>query len=172
MPATLVFVVLVALVALVGFWVVMFRPQSLGGPAQYAGVSGTSMIPTFHDGDLTVALRQTRYQIGDIIVFHVPPGPVFAGLQVIHRIVGGSGTTGFVTEGDGNPVPDPWHPTTAYVLGRVAFVVPGDVRWLIAVVVGVLLVLLVIAAWPSRRNGPRRLDGPNPADAGDHRSRL
>ena len=125
-----------AALALLSFgvmWVVMFRPQFLGGPAQYAGVSGISMTPTLHDGDLTVAVRHASYQEGDIIVFHVPAGATDAGLQVIHRIVGGNGTTGFVTEGDHNPGPDPWHPTSAYVVGRVWFVVPGKVRWLIAV---------------------------------------
>jgi signal peptidase len=112
------------------------------------------MVPTLHAGDLTVAVRHASYQAGDIIAFHVPAEAPSAGLQVIHRIAGGNGTTGFLTKGDANPVPDPWHPTNADVLGKVWLVVPGQLGWAIAITAAILLALLVIAAWPSKRKKP------------------
>jgi signal peptidase I len=41
-----------------------------------ATVVGSSMTPTFHDGDRVYAFRRARYRVGDVIVFAVgSPGP-------------------------------------------------------------------------------------------------
>jgi len=107
---------LVAL-ALVVFWFLALRPQGLGGPAEFVMVSGQSMEPTMHTGDLVVVHRHAGYGIGDVVAYHVPKGNPAAGAQVIHRIVGGNGNAGFVVQGDNRTAPDIWRPRTGDVIG-------------------------------------------------------
>ena len=105
-------------------WFTTLRPERLGGPATFVMVQGTSMNPTYHTGDLVIVHRQAHYQVGDVIAYQIPKGQVGAGLTVIHRIVGGSPTTGFTTQGDSNPTPDDWHPTFADIQGSPWLLVP------------------------------------------------
>jgi signal peptidase I len=107
---------LLALVALTAVLVCTW-PQSLGGRVAYIMVSGHSMEPTMHLGDLAVLRRQSTYRVGEIVVYHVPDGEVGAGALVIHRIVGGSARSGFTTRGDHNGYDDPWHPHTNNIVG-------------------------------------------------------
>src|SRR5260370_6367352 len=49
-------------------------PQSLGGRADWVMVSGTSMLPRFHTGDLVLVEHQSSYHVGDVIAYRVPNG--------------------------------------------------------------------------------------------------
>jgi signal peptidase I len=133
---------------------VFFRPQSLGGSTEYVEVHGISMTPTIHDGDVVVVEKQASYQVGDVVAYRVPAGQPGAGEDVVRRIAGGNGATGFITRGDHNSDIDPWHPKTADVLGKAWFRVSRLLRWVLIVVAGVAVVILVIAAWPRRRRQP------------------
>lgn len=112
--------VLTVLFALV--WMIFFRPVYLGGPASYIIISGVSMEPTFLTGDLVVMHKAEQYQKGDVIAYQVEKK------NVIHRIVGGSASSGFLTQGDNKPEIDPWTPKPADILGKLWFHVPqaGD----------------------------------------------
>jgi signal peptidase I len=121
-------------------------------------VDGISMTPTLHNGDVAIVKKQSSYQLGDIIAYRVPVGETAAGTEVIHRIVGGNGTDGFVTRGDHNPYDDPlWRPKTTDVIGKLWFHVPHVLRlitWLhsplgLATIVGTLT--FVFVALPPRR---------------------
>lgn len=114
----------VLLVATIGL-LAMLWPQSLGGQVAYVRVDGHSMDPTFHLGDLAVVRRQSSYRIGDPVAYRIPKGEFGAGAMVIHRLIGGNGTTGYVTQGDNKTVPDEWHPTIRDIVGRVRYDVPG-----------------------------------------------
>ena len=92
-------------------------PQSLGGHVAYIKVSGHSMEPTLHLGDLVVIRSESDYHRGEVIAYHVPSGDVGAGATVIHRIVGGDARHGFVTRGDNNHYDDPWHPRPSQIVG-------------------------------------------------------
>jgi signal peptidase I len=85
----------------------------------YVVVSGPSMEPTYITGDLVVARNQPDYRIGDVVVFATGDG------NVIHRIIGGDGESGYVTQGDNNPDPDRWAPTDDEVLGEAVLHLPG-----------------------------------------------
>lgn len=100
-------------------WLVLLRPASLGGPAGFVMVTGVSMEPTIHDGDLVLTRARDRYDIGDIVAFKA------SNSIVIHRIVGGSAEEGFVMQGDNNDNVDTWLPTTEDVLGERWLRVPG-----------------------------------------------
>lgn len=96
-------------------------PRSFGGPVSYVKVSGTSMAPRLHTGDLVVMRSHPGYRRGEVIAYRIPAGEFGAGHVVVHRIVGGDGTRGFVTRGDNRTVADPWHPRTGDVLGSEWF---------------------------------------------------
>jgi signal peptidase len=103
-----------ALVAALGWFCL---PQRFGGRADWVMVSGTSMLPRFHTGDLVLVERQSSYHVGEVVAYHVPQGQVGAGFVVIHRIIGGNGRTGWKLQGDNRTAPDLWYPTDHDVVG-------------------------------------------------------
>lgn len=120
------FVGALAGVLFAALWFLLLAPVAVGGPASYIIVSGISMEPTLHAGDLAVLQKRWSYQAGDIIGFRVPGG------TVIHRIIGGSQATGFVTQGDNKAGPDPWQPRPPDILGRMWLRIPGAGRLIVA----------------------------------------
>ena len=112
------------------FWAQYLRPQSLGGRAAYVLVSGKSMLPRYHTGDLVLVERQSSYHVGELIAYRVPKGDPMAGAQVIHRIVGGNAKQGFIVQGDNRTAPDVWHPKPGDIVAAcfvfVRVLLPGD----------------------------------------------
>jgi signal peptidase I len=115
----------ILVVAIIAFWFVELRPQALGGPASYALVNGKSMLPHYKTGDIVIVHHQARYHLGQVVAYKVPKGDVGGGAQVIHRIIGGNGRTGFVVQGDNRTAPDVWHPKTADVVGSAWLHIPA-----------------------------------------------
>jgi signal peptidase I len=136
-------------------WAVLLRPQVLGGPADYVVVRGDSMLPTYRTGDLVVAQAASSYEIGDVIAYRVPAGELGAGRLVIHRIVGGDATAGFVVEGDNNPAPDPWSPRGGDIAGRAVLAIPDVGRAMTFLhqpaAVGAIAVAILVGVTVARR---------------------
>jgi signal peptidase I len=109
------------------FWAQFLRPESLGGRAGYVLVSGQSMEPRYHTGDMVMVLRRSSYHAGDVIAYRVPKGDAMAGRQVIHRIVGGDAKNGFVVRGDNRTAPDVWRPTPGDIVGSQVLRIPNAV---------------------------------------------
>jgi signal peptidase len=147
----------VGFVASVAAWALVLRPQVLGGPASYLIVSGHSMDPTLHTGDLVIALKQSVYRRGDVIAYHIPNNQAGAGAVVIHRIVGGSAQDGYVTRGDNRTYRDPWRPKQDDVAGRMRLHVPrlGLLPVLAHTVPGMALIG-ALAAFAVLRGGTHR----------------
>jgi signal peptidase len=118
---------IVFLIAACAFWAMFLRPQSLGGSAGYVLVSGHSMNPLYHTGDMILVRHHSSYKIGDIIAYKVPKGDAMAGAQVIHRIVGGNATHGFIVQGDNRTAPDVWRPKPADIVGSATLQIPQAV---------------------------------------------
>ena len=97
--------------------VIQLWPASLGGRTTIVFVSGTSMQPTLTSEDVVVAREHAVYAVGDLVVFRVPEGEA-SGQYIIHRIVGGSETTGWVTRGDNRTAVDPWFLSDRDLVGR------------------------------------------------------
>jgi signal peptidase len=114
-----------AAVLVFAVWFLALRPQILGGPAGWILVAGQSMEPSIHAGTLVVVMRQSEYQIGEVVAYRVPDTDPGAGSNVIHRIVGGTAEAGFVMRGDNTNGPDIWRPRPADVVGAAWLVVPG-----------------------------------------------
>jgi signal peptidase len=136
----LIAVQLVCAVALLWFcW-----PQSLGGRAGWVLVSGTSMLPRLHTGDLVLVERQSSYHVGEVVAYRVPKGQIGAGHVVIHRIIGGNGTTGWRMKGDNRTAPDLWHPTNKDVVGAKDLRIPH--AWFVLRIFHMPVLLALFAA--------------------------
>src|SRR6266403_3316682 len=109
------------------FWAHFLRPESLGGRAGYVLVSGQSMEPRYHTGDLVLVERQSSYHVGQVIAYRVPKGDPMAGAQVIHRIIGGDAQHGFVVQGDNRTAPDVWRPKPRDIVGSAELKIPQAV---------------------------------------------
>jgi len=109
------------------FWAQFLRPQSLGGNAGYVLVSGQSMEPRYHTGDLVLVEKQSSYHAGQLIAYRVPKGDPMAGAQVIHRIIGGDAKHGFIVRGDNRTAPDVWRPKPQDIVGAKALRLPGAI---------------------------------------------
>jgi signal peptidase len=119
------FVVVETLVVLlvVGF-LVLGRAGFVASPVSYAVVSGHSMEPTFHTGDVVLLVRSGKYRKGEIVGYEVPKGGPGAGLIIIHRIVGGNVREGFIMRGDNKQYADPWRPRPRDIVGTERAMVP------------------------------------------------
>jgi signal peptidase I len=116
-----VIAVQVALVSALGWFCL---PQRLGGRADWVMVSGTSMLPRLHTGDLVLVERQSSYHVGEVVAYRVPQDQIGAGYVVIHRIIGGNDQTGWKLQGDNRTAPDLWHPTDHEVIGSKLLRIP------------------------------------------------
>jgi len=114
----------VAVVVAAVAWAIVLRPPFLGGETSYVIVSGESMEPTMHNGDLVFAREQETYARGDILVYRVPEGEPGAGVLIIHRVMGGDAATGYILQGDNRENVDPWRPTQADVRGKTEWHIP------------------------------------------------
>ena len=143
--------------SIIALWAMTLRPQSLGGPTEYVGVSGVSMTPALHNGDLAIVQRESTYEVGDIVAYRIPKGEIGGGMKVIHRIIGGNAVDGFSMKGDYNNFVDEWHPTNKQIVGKVWRNAPGAARTLqklreplpFAIVIGLLS--FAVVAWPAKR---------------------
>jgi len=145
--------------AAVVLWFLLLRPDFLGGPASYIMVSGTSMEPAMHHGDLALVRKQGSYGKGDIVAFRAEGG------IVIHRILGGTAEEGFLVQGDNKEAPDPWRPRPENILGEMWLRVPRAGLFLallrqplrLGALVGALGALSVLTAGATRpaRRGSR-----------------
>jgi signal peptidase I len=143
------------------FWFQYLRPQSLGGNAGYVLVSGQSMEPRFHTGDLVLVERRASYHAGQVIAYRVPKGDALAGAQVIHRIIGGDAKHGFIVRGDNRTAPDVWRPKPSDIVGAKALRLPNAIVVLqylrapmfLALLAGVFVFVHVLARGRGKRSG-------------------
>jgi len=126
----------------------------LTGRVGYVITNGVSMEPLYHTGDLVVVAEASSYHVGEIVAYH---GDLDGHLVVLHRIVGGNASSGFLMKGDNNHSIDPIHPKASQVIGRAVLHIPKvgiflqspELRALLALVIVVVLVSLLME--PRRR---------------------
>ena len=134
-------------------------------------VDGNSMLPTLESGDLVVIqpVSMNDVHIGNIIVYG-PPCAV-SGYSVIHRVVGGNETSGFITQGDDretNPNTDQnlyianGPITQACLVGKVVFIVPyierlASLPYGLNYIFVVLIFLVIIATELGGRRAPQEV---------------
>ena len=153
-------------------------PSSLGGRSTIVFVSGESMLPTISTDDLVVARSADSYAIGDVVVVEIPEGEPGAGERIIHRLVGGSSTAGWFTQGDNRDYPDQWMLSDADIVGRAAVIAPfGDetrllftlmlwpVTWSVVCAIGVFRLAWRRLGTDHRAPSPSVVSGRTPAAA-------
>jgi signal peptidase I len=136
---------LAALGALIATCLWFGLPQNLGGRAEWVMVSGTSMLPRFHTGDLVLVEHQSTYHVGEVVAYRVPEGQVGAGHVVIHRIIRGNGETGWTLQGDNRTAPDLWYPTNHDVIGAKQLRIPH--AWFVLRIFHMPIMLALFAAF-------------------------
>lgn len=109
-------------VGVLAAFVVLNWPASLGGRANWAVVSGTSMLPNYQTGDMILTWRTETWGIGDNVLYSVD-GTRDA--LIFHRLIGGNAERGWRAQGDNNPEPDPIRIPDENILGVELFKVPG-----------------------------------------------
>ena len=150
-----------SLLGLVLIWFLLLRPVSLGGSASWIVIRGSSMLPGLTSGDLVIVQRAGSYRIGDVIAYRVAADDIGAGHVVIHRLVGGDGSTGWDVQGDNNDAPDPWRPTDHDIVGASWLVIPGAgqaIAWIHQpVILASLAAAFVVAfiVWRPSESGAR-----------------
>lgn len=135
--------------ALLAGLVYLFWPSSLGGCSTLTIVSGHSMEPTYFTGDL-VWSRCGEPAVGDVVVYSPPETD---GSHVIHRIIGGNGTDGWILQGDNNDFVDPWTPDNSRIVGIAAVHIPnlGTIMHSLGspyIWISVLVLAAAILLWP------------------------
>ena len=135
---------------------VLLWPSKFGGMGTTAIVNGRSMDPTYTTGDLLYAWKGTP-NVGNVVIYD----PNNTGNRIVHRIIGGNATDGWILQGDNNDWHDPYRPTEDQVLGVVRVHIPGlgkaaavsrsPIVWISVILVGAGLLL-----WPTTTPTPGR----------------
>jgi len=115
------------LVLIITAWIV-FAPLQLGGQVAYVIITGNSMEPGFHLGDLVIVRQASVYQVGDIVAYRSAELRSF----VFHRIIG-LDLDRFILKGDHNTWTDSYQPTREELVGILWIHLPGIgkvVQWL------------------------------------------
>lgn len=135
----------VALILLSAYFVLV---ASSGVSSPFVIVSGSSMEPTYHAGDLLLVQSVVPASVseGDIVVFHTPRMGISAGLpaRIAHRVVGiqpVDGMLGYLTRGD-NSDRDSFVVPSNLLIGTVQTNL-GPIGKLLALITNVKLLLII-----------------------------
>jgi len=110
-------------VAIAGVFLAL-APAALGGKVTFVTVTGSSMEPGLHGGDLVLARERDSYVTGDVVVYRHPD----LGL-VIHRVIGRDGAA-YVLQGDNNAFIDGEQPLARDIAGAEWITIPAAGDWL------------------------------------------
>lgn len=109
-------------VCIVLLW--LLWPARFGGSTTFVVVSGSSMEPTFHTGDLLV-VREGVPRVGDVVAFRIPGRDG----QIVHRVIDRRADGTLLVQGDNRESPDMPMPTDADVIGVSSLLVPRGAIW-------------------------------------------
>jgi signal peptidase len=148
-------------------WAIVLRPQAIGGPALYIVIRGSSMLPTYENGDLVVVEAAPAYAVGDVVAYRVPKGEIGEGHVIVHRLSAADNDGHFFVKGDNNNAPDPWKPAPTDIAGKaavsirgvgrvVAFIHQPFVAGAIGAAIAVSIILLRVPTPAGQAPSPRR----------------
>ena len=88
-------------------------------------VSTSSMQGTIDQGSLVLSQNWLKPKIGEIAIYRETTDASAADRLVVHRVIAGNSTDGFIFQGDNNQSADPKTVMEKDVVGVVAFWIPG-----------------------------------------------
>ncbi len=115
-------------------------PVRFGGSTSFMIVSGHSMEPTYHTGDLVITKARPAYRVGEIVVYEVPGDGAAAGREVVHRLYKVQPDGKFLAKGDNNRTADPWPITPRDIVGSKWVTLPKG-----GLILGFLRSILMLA---------------------------
>ncbi len=104
-------------IAIAAFLVI--GPANIGGPVVYMVISGNSMEPGLHRGDMVFVRTGDSAAVGDAVAYR----STRTGQHVLHRVIGMVDGR-FIFQGDNNSWVDSSQPTQADLIGKLWFHVP------------------------------------------------
>lgn len=107
---------------------ILFAPGKLGGRVEYIFISGNSMEPGIHQGDLIIVRAIDDQKIGDAVAYH----NAALNRVIFHRIVGGD-SLHYLMQGDNNEWVDSYQPSAQEILGSQWIRIPNGglvVEWI------------------------------------------
>lgn len=130
---------------------ILFLPMQFGGGAAYVIISGESMEPLYHNGDLVIVRRDSEYGVGDIATYYSAE----LNKYVIHRIVAVRDGK-FTFKGDNNAWLDPETIRRDQIIGKAWLHIPGFGRALapfrtplgLSLLAGGVAIVVFFALWP------------------------
>ncbi|MEK9663804.1 MAG: signal peptidase I [Candidatus Nanopelagicales bacterium] len=152
-------------------------PATLGGKATWVSVSGTSMEPNYHTGDLVLAWNDQGWQLGDVILYGIQGST--DGL-IVHRLVSGNAQDGWYAQGDNKPRIDPWRISNDAIGGREILHVPNAgtaLTWVrspqvLAIICGLLVFWAVLTGPRYMKRRLERVPIAEPAVVDGHAART
>lgn len=138
----------------------LFLPIQFGGGAAYVIISGASMEPLYHSGDLVIVRRDSFYGVGDIVTYYSAELDKY----VIHRIVAVK-EGNFTFKGDNNAWLDPETLSRDQLIGKAWLHIPGFGRALIpfrtplglALLAGAVALVVFLALMPGKKTRKKTL---------------
>lgn len=116
-------------------------------------VATSSMVPTYNPTDMVISISPKLKVpgVGDAIVFETE----FAGQHIpghVHRINAANSDGSWETQGDANPVPDPWRVQPSGISGVVIWSVPGAIFRSPLLIGGLLFLVAAYSFWPRKKD--------------------
>jgi signal peptidase I len=115
-------------------------PVRFGGSTSFMIVSGHSMDPTYHTGDLVITKARPKYAIGEVVVYTIPGSGAGAGREVVHRLHEVLPDGKLLAKGDNNRTADPWPIMPSDIVGSKWVMVPKG-----GIILGFLRSILMLA---------------------------
>lgn len=145
------------------YWVIIAVLVFLLWPIKWGGqfggimVSGHSMESTYYTGDLLI-IKKASAEVGKVMVYEVPDHET---LHVVHRVVSGNATDGWIFRGDNNTWDDPFTVPDANMVGtpilRIQHVgIVVDKLSNPIVIVSLIIFALGILLWPRSQKKVRK----------------
>lgn len=98
---------------LIGLFLWLLRPQTLGGPAAYVTVDQGGLGSSLQPGDVAVVRHASSYKVGDLVAVQTSDGPAKFG-RVINRV---DAIYQVRFQADGDPV----NVGQQYIIGKLWF---------------------------------------------------
>ena len=98
-------------------------PRVIGGLNTFTVVSGVSMEPTLHTGDLIISRKADHYNVGDVVTYTIPDQK-YENFRIVHRVIAKTEDGKYAIRGDNQDHADPWAIPAENIAGSKVLMIP------------------------------------------------